>query len=118
LLAVPAVAGATDVLLPGGSVYRSTDDGVYHWVPNVATANALGVDWNDLVLADELPGPLGDPLGAAQTRTTLGVAGAVKPHVTAVILPNGDVYELNADGSCTLLPDVASANAAGVDWND
>src|SRR5689334_5553882 len=93
LLGLPATAGAADALLPDGSVYRPGDDGVYRWIPDVATANALGVNWNDLQLVDELPGPAGDPLPVVQTRTTLGLAPAAPAahaHVDALILPDGD----------------------------
>ncbi len=122
LLALPVAASAADVILPDGSVYRQTNDGAYHWIPNVGTANALGVDWNNLQMIDELPGPSGDPLPAVQVRTTLGTPAAsasqTHPSVNALILPDGSVYQLDPDGTCHWIPDVATANALGVDWNN
>ncbi len=52
-------ANGNDVVLPDGSVYQGNDDGTYSWIPNVATANAMGVVWNALQPVDELPGPEG-----------------------------------------------------------
>ena len=121
LLGVPVAASAADVMLSDGSVYRQTDDGYYHWIPDVATANADGVDWNNLSIVDALPGPAGDPLPAIQVRTTLGTPAAPAqshPHVDALILPDGSVYQVEPDGTCSYIPDVATANALGVDWNN
>src|ERR1700739_2826988 len=91
LLGLPAAACAADALRPDGRVHRAGSAGPSPWIPHVATANAIGVDWNALELADELPGPVGDPLPAVQTRTTLGVAAAApaaRRHVDALILPD------------------------------
>jgi hypothetical protein len=59
--ASPAVtpANGNDVILPDGSVYQLNDDGSYSWIPDVATANAMGLDWNSLQPVDTLPGPAG-----------------------------------------------------------
>jgi hypothetical protein len=43
-------------------VYQLGDDGLYHWIPNVATANAMHLDWNDLVVTDALDAPAGDDI--------------------------------------------------------
>ena len=61
--ATPAVAKANgnDVILPDGTVYQGNDDGTYSWIPDVATGNAMHLDWNSLEAVDELPGPVGTP---------------------------------------------------------
>jgi len=53
-------ANGNDYILPSGDVYELGDDGNYHWVPDVATANAMGVDWNSLTFEDTLDAPVGD----------------------------------------------------------
>src|SRR5262249_13262666 len=37
-------------------------DQLWHHIPDVATANVMGVDWNALPMYGELPGPAGDEL--------------------------------------------------------
>ena len=130
IVAVVAAAGApsalagNSVLLPDGSVWQADAAGTYHQVPDVATANALGVDWNSLDVEDALPGPAGDPLPAVQTRTTLGLvatSAAAAPVTPAngddVLLPDGTVWQGDADGVYHLIPNVATANAMHLDWN-
>jgi hypothetical protein len=59
-----AQANGNDVLLPDGSVYQRNDDGSYSWIPDVATANAMGLDWNNLRAVDSLDGPVANPFPA------------------------------------------------------
>jgi hypothetical protein len=54
-------ANGNDVVLPDGSVWQGNPDGSYSWIPDVATADAMGVDWNTLQPVDSLPGPVGTP---------------------------------------------------------
>jgi hypothetical protein len=88
----------------------------------------MGIDWNGLQPVETLDGPEGDPFPPVLVLTNasanaLGTsAAAAKPVVTKangndVILPDGSVYQLNDDGSYSWIPDVATANAMGVDWN-
>ena len=69
LAASPAVtpANGNDVVLADGSVYQLNDDGSYSWIPNVATANAMGLDWSSLQSVDALPGPVGARFPAVVT---------------------------------------------------
>ena len=59
--AVVTQANGNDVILPDGTVYQRNDDGTYSWIPDVATGNAMHLDWNNLEAVDELPGPVGIP---------------------------------------------------------
>ena len=123
-------ANGNDYILPSGDVYELGDDGNYHWVPDVATANAMGVDWNDLVVVDSLDASVGDPFSTivtvsnARVTSTAPAATGASKHVAVtpangfdVIDSNGDVYQLGDDGNYHWIPDVATANAMGVDWN-
>ena len=125
LLAIPALASAADVILPNGDVYRSTDDGVYNWIPDVATANAMGLDWNNLEYVDELPGPNGESPSATQLSVLLSApaglttgASITRANGNDVILPDGSVYQLDDDGVYHWIPDLATANAMGLDWDN
>jgi hypothetical protein len=48
-------------LLPNGDVYQDNGDGTCSWVPDVDTANAMGLDWNDLAGVSSLPCTVGEP---------------------------------------------------------
>ncbi len=54
-------ANANDYILPDGSVYQQNDDGTFAWIPNTATADAMGIDWNDLIQVGSLPCDIGFP---------------------------------------------------------
>ncbi len=54
-------ANGNDVLLPDGSLWQGNDDGSWSWIPDLATAHAMGVNWNTLQLMDSLRGPVGAP---------------------------------------------------------
>jgi hypothetical protein len=123
-------ANGNDVVLPDGTVYQQNDDGTYSWIPNVATANAMGLDWGNLQQVATLPGPVGDRFPAvvelsnasANRAGTSSATAPAKPAVAKangndVVLPDGTVYQLNDDGSYSWIPDVATANAMGLDWN-
>ena len=53
------VEGPVQVVLPDGSVYQGNSDGTRSWIPDIATANAMGFQWNNLVAVDARPGPVG-----------------------------------------------------------
>ena len=38
-------------------IWQANADGTYSWIPDVATGDAMGVDWNSLQQVDSLPGP-------------------------------------------------------------
>lgn len=130
LAASPAVipANGNDVVLADGSVYQLNDDGSYSWIPNVATANAMGLDWSSLQSVDVLPGPVGPRFpavvtlaNALATKTavvTTSTAAVAKANGNDVVLPDGNVYQQNDDGSYSWIPDVATANAMGLNWNN
>ena len=121
-------ANGYDVIFPDGAVYQLNDDGSYSYIPDVTTANAMGLDWNGLAPVETLDGPIGESfptvvvLSNASVNPLAASAEPVKPVVTPangndVIFPDGSVYQLNEDGSYSLIPDVATANAMGLDWN-
>jgi hypothetical protein len=114
-------ANGNDVVLPDGSVYQQNDDGSFSWVPNVATANAMGVDWNSLTQVDELSGPTADPFPSVLTLANpsfnrVGGLTVTPANGNDVILPDGTVYQGNDDGTYSWIPDVATATAMGLDW--
>ena len=55
-------ANGNDFILPDGSVYQQNDDGTFSWIPNVATGNAMGLDWNNLQPVDALDGSVVAPV--------------------------------------------------------
>jgi hypothetical protein len=100
-LAAAAVTSAngTEVILPDGNVYQQNADGTYSLIPDVATANAMRLDWNALESVGELPGPAGEPLPSVveltNARVTVSNAATRSPITPAngseVILPDGNV---------------------------
>lgn len=69
-----------DLLLPDGSVYRFDGDaGVWRHVPDVDTANALGVDWNNLQALDDVPGPVGDEWPSVASASPVPPATSGEP---------------------------------------
>ena len=54
-----APANGNDVILPNGDVYQLGDDGVYQLIPDVATGDAMNLDWNALTPVDELDADVG-----------------------------------------------------------
>jgi hypothetical protein len=126
-IAIPAALAVTpangeDVILPSGDVYQLGDDGAYHLIPDVATANAMVLRWDALEIVEGVPGDVGMPLASVNATATTSTTSGLKPLAQAngedVILPSGDVYQFGDDGSYHLIPDVATANAMGLDWND
>jgi hypothetical protein len=122
-------ANGNDYILPDGSVYQLNDDGTYSWVPNVATGNAMGLDWNNLIPVPYLDGTVGDPFpsvlglsNASFNRTggssSTGSSVTVTPaNGNDYVLSNGNVYQDNGDDTCSWIPDVATGNAMHLDWN-
>jgi hypothetical protein len=124
-------ANGNDYILPDGSVYQMNDDGTFSWIPDVATGNAMGLDWTSLIPVTGLDGPVVQPfptvLGLANAsfnRTGGGgtSGGSAGPSITPAngndyALPDGQVYQDNGDGTCSWIPDVATGNAMGLNWN-
>ena len=119
-------ANGNDFIRPDGSVYQLDSDGVYHWVPDVATSLAMHVDGNALQQLDALDGPLGAPFpsvivtlsNARVTSTASGAKVVVTPaNGNDFILPDGSVYQLDSDGVYHWIPDVATSLAMHVDGN-
>ncbi len=124
IAAVPPANG-DDVVLPDGSVYQLGDDGAYHLIPDVATANAMQLDWNGLAQVGSLDGPVGDPIPSVAAAAAPQVVASTRTATVSVppangddvVLPDGSVYQLGDDGAYHLIPDVATANAMHLDWN-
>jgi hypothetical protein len=126
MLAEAAVtpSNGNDFILPNGNVYQLDSDGVYHWIPDVATSTAMHVDGNALQALDALDGPEGAPypsvVATLSNARVTAVAPAPKVVVTPAngndfILPNGNVYQLDSDGVYHWIPDVATSMAMHVD---
>jgi hypothetical protein len=122
-------ANGNDYVLPDGSVYQQNDDGTFSWVPNVATGNAMGLDWNNLTPVSQLDGSISDPIPSVQSLSNASfnrTGGTTANSVVKVTpangwdyyLPNGQVWQDNLDGTCSWIPDVATGNAMHVDWNN
>jgi hypothetical protein len=123
-------ANGSDYILPDGSVYQLNDDGSYSWIPNVATGNAMGLDWTSLIPVPYLDGTVGDPFPSVQSLSNAsfnrtGGSSSTSSSVSVTpangvdyYLPNGQVYQDNLDGTCSWIPDVATGNAMHLDWND
>jgi hypothetical protein len=115
-------ANGSDILLPDGSVYQLNDDGSYSWIPDVATADAMGLDWSALQFVGSLSGPVGNQIPSVAPAAKAPAAPAAPSLAQAngndVLLPDGSVYQRNDDGSYSWIPDVATANAMGLDWNN
>ncbi len=119
----PAVtpANGNDVVLPDGGVYQLNDDGSYSRIPDPATANAMGLDWDSLQRVESLPGPVGNvfpSVMSVQTPAASGGPAAAQANGKDFLLPDGSVCQLNDDGSYSWIPDVATANAMGLDWDN
>ena len=127
-------ANGSDYILPDGTVYQQNDDGTFSWIPDVATANAMGVDWTSLIPVTGLDGPVVQSFPSVVTlsnpsfnRTGAGggtspTGGSAGPSITPAngndyALPDGQVYQDNGDGTCSWIPDVATGNAMGLNWN-
>jgi len=124
-------ANGNDYILPDGTVYQESEDGTFSWIPNIATANAMGLDWNSLQPVTALPGPVVEPfasvlsLSNASFNRTGGGSGSdpSSARVTPAngmdyLLDNDQIYQDNGDGTCSWIPDVATGNAMHLDWNN
>jgi hypothetical protein len=124
-------ANGNDYILPDGTVYQQNDDGTFSWIPNVSTANAMGVDWSSLQQVTALPGPVGEPVpsilslsNASFDRTgggsssSTGSISVTPANGYDYLLDNGQIYQDNFDGTCSWIPDVATGNAMHIDWNN
>lgn len=113
------MANGKDYVVPGGSIYQLDAKGVFHLIPDILTARAMKLDWGKLMHAKSVK-PIGTPLRsvvvkvqrACKTKTTTAV-----PRTSGIdyILPNGNVYDFSKAMN-HLIPDLATANAMGVDW--
>jgi hypothetical protein len=124
-------ANGSDFVLPDGSVYQQNDDGTFSWVPNVATATAMGITMDMLqqvpALNGEVVAPFPSVLGLANASFNRlgGSTGSASKGVTVTpangndyLLPNGQIFQDNGDGTCSWVPDPATASAMGITWND
>jgi hypothetical protein len=124
-------ANGNDYILPDGTVYQQNDDGTFSWIPNVVTANAMGLDWNSLRAVTILPGSVGQPFPSVLTLTnasfkrTGASSGSSAPSVEVTpangwdyLLDNGQVYQDNRNGTCSWIPDVPTGNAMHLDWDN
>jgi hypothetical protein len=110
-------ANGNDVVFPDGMVYQENGDGSYSLIPNVATANAMGLNWGALQPVVTLPGPVSSPFPSTVAPPV--TQPAVTPaNGNDVVLPDGSVYQGNGDGTWSWIPDVATANAMGLQWNN
>ena len=124
-------ANGEDYILPDGTVYQRNEDGTFSWIPNVATGDAMGLDWQSLIAVPYLDGNVGEPFPSVLGLSNASFnrsgpssfsAGRSVPVTPAngydYYLPNGQVYQDNRDGTCSWIPDVATGNAMHLDWND
>jgi hypothetical protein len=125
-------ANGNDFILPDGSVYQQNDDGTFSWVPNVATATAMGITMDMLqpvpVLDGEVVAPFPSVLGLSNASFNRlgGSSGSASSGVTVTptngndyLLPNGQIFQDNGDGTCSWVPDPATASAMGItSWDD
>jgi len=122
LVATAANANGNDVILPDGSVYQLDADGAYHWIPDVATANAMHLDWSSLQPVASLDAPVGDPYSSTTASSAPAAFSTLTSVVPAdgsdVLLPDGTVYQLGSDDEYHAIPDVATANAMHLDWTN
>ncbi len=123
-------ANGNDYTLPDGTVYQQNDDGTFSWIPNMATGNAMGLDWGNLQPVDALDGTVVEPFpsvldlsNASPNRTgssgsTAGSAKVTPANGWDYVLPNGQIWQDNFDGTCSWVPDVPTGNAMHLDWNN
>ena len=124
-------ANGNDFILPDGSVYQQNDDGTFSWVPNVATATAMGITMDMLqqvpALNGEVVAPFPSVLGLSNASFNRlgGSSGRASSTVKVTptngndyLLPNGQVFQDNGDGTCSWVPDAATASAMGITWDD
>jgi len=70
-------ANGSDFLLPNGKVYQLGANGVYHLIPDVATANNMGLNWGALLKVSHV-----GPIGARIPSVHSGLSGYVNgPNV-------------------------------------
>ncbi|HEY4441650.1 MAG TPA: hypothetical protein VGN14_14420 [Candidatus Elarobacter sp.] len=106
-----------------GARYADIGDGLFHQVPDPDTAASLGLDWNNPTTvygsADGLPGSIGDPIADVDAPAPPSAPAAVGFDTGAqYIVDGGDVYSWDVNsGTWRHIPDVATANAMGLDWN-
>jgi hypothetical protein len=128
LLVVPTALGVVrangqDFILPNGDIYQLDAKGQYHLIPDVATANAMRLNWNTLTITSGV-GPVGAAypsiVPAARTQVTPTVAMVpvkTKANGADYILPNGAVFQKDANGYFHWIPNTATATAMGINWN-
>jgi hypothetical protein len=112
------MANGKDYLLPNGNLFQLVN-GTYRMIPDLATANAMGIKWNFLNKVKSVS-PIGAPLPSVYTQPAAvcskTTASSVKANGRDVILPNNELFQYSS-GAYHMIPDVATANAMGVKWN-
>jgi hypothetical protein len=121
IVAATTMANGRDYILPDGRLFQRDADGVYHWIPNVTTANAMGIKWNHLIRARSV-----SPVGAAiknvvemlqPTCTKKAKPSTMANGMDYIVPPNPSVYQRDSKGVYHLIPNRATANAMGLNWN-
>jgi len=128
-LAVPSALAASvtpanghDFILPNGNVYQLGPLGQFHLIPDVATANAMKLNWNTLSATSSIS-PIGAPLASVLPAPATSLPLAVKNvPITAkangadYVLPNGAVFQKDANGYFHWIPNVFTANQMNINW--
>jgi hypothetical protein len=120
IVAPTTKANGMDYLLPNGSVFQRDAKGVYHWIPDVTTANAMGVTWTELRRATSVS-PVGGAIKSVIVRLQPACATRLAPATMAngkdyIVPPNNTVYQRDLGGVYHLIPDIATGNAMGLKW--
>jgi hypothetical protein len=122
MVPVTTKANGADYILPNGAVFQKDAKGYFHWIPNTATANAMGIKWNQLIQVSGV-GLIGPAIPSVMLHVQpAACTKRVAPTVTAngqdfIVPPNPGVYQKDANGVYHLIPDRATASAMGVKWN-
>jgi len=113
-------ANGADYVLPDGRVFQRDVHGVYHWIPNTLTANAMGIKWDGLHVVKSVS-PVGRAIPSVIEQATPVCKKRISPTTKAngmdfIVPPNPNVYQRDSRGVYHLIPDKQTANAMGVNW--
>ncbi len=120
LMPPTTLANGQDFILPDHAVYQRDGSGVYHWIPDLATANAMGLKWSGLRTVKAVS-PIGSAIKSVivyqQPSCTHEIAPTTKANgLDFVVAPNTTVYQRDLGGVYHMVPNIATANAMGIDW--